>query len=259
MRLLLLTSALLLSAFVSRAQGTLKFDTESYDFKNVSEGTLATHEFKFTNTGNAPIVISNVQASCGCTTPEWTKDPVLPGKAGIVKAVYNSNGRPGVFNKTITVTSNATQPSVVLSIKGTVLTRDEMRKNYTPEQVMKSAKLNIVGATEFAVGKLEPGRSATARFTVQNTGRQDLNLDGLNSPCNCVAFKKNPPSIRPGESATIEMTYTPRDIGERTETVMILSNDITQPDVPVKLKANVVKSLAEPSIMREADARVPFK
>src|SRR4051812_21938025 len=134
MRFRLLTCALLLTSASAFAQGALKFDSENYDFKNVGEGTLAGHEFKFTNVGNAPVVISNVQASCGCTTPEWTKTPVMPGKTGIVKAVYNSNGRPGVFNKTVTVTSNASMPSVVLSIKGTVLTREEMAKTYTPEQ-----------------------------------------------------------------------------------------------------------------------------
>lgn len=100
--------------------GEFKFETESHDFSTIKEGTQATWEFRFTNVGNEPIVISNVQASCGCTTPKWSKEPVKKGESGIVTAVYNSKGRPGSFNKAITVTSNAKTGSKVLYIKGNV-------------------------------------------------------------------------------------------------------------------------------------------
>ena len=107
----LFTLCLLAFAFTAQAQAVMQFETDNHDFGNVPEGTMATHEFKFKNTGNQPVVIANVQASCGCTTPDWTKTPVLPGKTGIIKAMYSSAGRPGVFNKTVTVTSNATEAS----------------------------------------------------------------------------------------------------------------------------------------------------
>jgi hypothetical protein len=96
------------------------FETESHDFGTVSEGTQATYEFKFTNIGKEPLVISNVQASCGCTTPKWTNEPIAPGKTGTITASYNSSGRPGPFNKSITVTSNAKSNPKVLSINGVV-------------------------------------------------------------------------------------------------------------------------------------------
>lgn len=258
MRFFLLAAALV-AALPAGAQGVFKFDAEAHDFKNVAEGTMATREFKFTNVGNQPIVIANVQASCGCTTPEWSKTPVPPGKTGFVKAVYNSNGRPGVFNKTITITSNADKPSLTLSIKGTVLTRDEMRKAATPEQLAKSPKLTISGSNEFAVGKLEANRPGNAHFTVQNTGKQPLVLNGLYSACNCVSYKQTPDPIAPGESTTIQLTYSPREVGEKTEVVTLYSNDLTQTDVVVKLKANVVSSLVQGSMLRESDNRVPFK
>lgn len=259
MRSLLIAGALLAASFSAHAQGTLKFDSESHDFKNVSEGSLATHEFKFTNTGNQPIVIANVQASCGCTTPEWTKTPVLPGKTGIVKAVYNSNGRPGQFNKTVTVTSNASNASVALAIKGAVLSREQMQKTYTPEQIAASARLTITSEPTLSLGKLENGRSATARFTFRNTGKKNLTMTGVYSACNCVAYKTLPEGIAPGETGTITLSYTPRELGERIETVALYSNDLSAADVKVTLKATVVKSLAEQSMLREADARVPFK
>lgn len=108
------------SAPVNPNAPDLKFQQEVFDFGNIKEGVQATHEFKFTNVGKEPLVISNVQASCGCTTPKWPKEPVKPGESGIITAIYSSKGRPGTFNKAITITSNAKTSSKVLYIKGSV-------------------------------------------------------------------------------------------------------------------------------------------
>jgi hypothetical protein len=97
-----------------------KFETEVHDFGSIDEGTQATFEFAFTNTGKEPLVITNVQASCGCTTPKWSKEPIKPGEKGVISAVYNSTGRPGAFNKQITITSNAKTTPKLIYIKGVV-------------------------------------------------------------------------------------------------------------------------------------------
>jgi hypothetical protein len=99
-------------------EGGIKFETETHDFGTIKEGVQATYEFKFTNKGNDPLVLSNVSASCGCTTPTWPREPIMKNKTGVIKAVYNSQGRPGPFTKQITVVSNA--GTKVLTIKGTV-------------------------------------------------------------------------------------------------------------------------------------------
>ena len=96
----------------------LVFDSEVHDFGTVPEGSNADYEFKFKNTGKEPINLQTVNASCGCTTPSWSKEPVLPGKTGSIKASYATQGRPGGFTKSITVVSNA--GTKVLTIKGTV-------------------------------------------------------------------------------------------------------------------------------------------
>lgn len=97
----------------------LAFKTEEHDFGSVAEGPAAEYEFAFKNTGKEPILLQQVQASCGCTTPSYSKDPVLPGKEGKIKASFSTQGRGGApFNKTITVVSNA--GTKVLTIKGTV-------------------------------------------------------------------------------------------------------------------------------------------
>jgi hypothetical protein len=120
MKKLLFVFAFLFVATFANAQGVIKFKTESHDFGKIEEGVQATYTFEFTNTGTAPVVISNAQASCGCTTPDWTKEPVMPGKTGKVTASFNSQGRPGNFSKTVTVVSNSETPQIVLSIKGEV-------------------------------------------------------------------------------------------------------------------------------------------
>lgn len=94
------------------------FEHEVHDFGTLAEGPSAEYEFKFKNTGKEPINLQSVNASCGCTTPSWSKEPVLPGKTGTIKAAYNTDKRPGGFTKSITVVSNA--GTKVLTIKGNV-------------------------------------------------------------------------------------------------------------------------------------------
>ena len=96
------------------------FDAQTFDFGKIKQGTPVTHEFKFTNSGSVPMIITNVQASCGCTTPAWTKEPIAPGGEGFIKATYNA-AAVGAFNKTVTVTANVENGFVQLAIKGEVL------------------------------------------------------------------------------------------------------------------------------------------
>jgi hypothetical protein len=97
----------------------MKFTVTDYDFKTLPEGPQATAEFKFKNIGTDPIELQNVQASCGCTVPEWTKESIAPGKTGTIKAIYNTQGRPGPFTKNLTVTTKAGYNKVI-TIKGIV-------------------------------------------------------------------------------------------------------------------------------------------
>ena len=97
----------------------LTFKDDTYSFGDIPKGTPATHEFTFKNTSKQTILITNVKASCGCTTPTYTKTPIKPGENGVVAATYNA-ANPGSFNKTITVTTNDTETPKILTIKGKV-------------------------------------------------------------------------------------------------------------------------------------------
>lgn len=97
-----------------------EWEGASHDFGKIKQGVPVTHEFKFTNTGKTPLVITNVQASCGCTTPDWSKEPIPPGGQGFIKATYNAAAM-GAFNKSVTVMANVENGFKQLSIKGEVV------------------------------------------------------------------------------------------------------------------------------------------
>ena len=130
---LLLVLSLTAAAYTAQAQATkpsvkaavvagpaIVFEEVKYDFGSVAQGGTVDHTFKFKNTGTAPLVISDIGVSCGCTTPEWTKAPVLPGKTGTIAAHFNSTGKMGMQNKVLTITSNATAGNTTVSLVGEV-------------------------------------------------------------------------------------------------------------------------------------------
>lgn len=104
---------------VPASTADIKFAKVEHDFGTIKQGGPSDCEFKYTNTGKEPLILSNCQGSCGCTTPTCPKEPVLPGKTASIKVHYDSN-RVGPFTKTVTVTSNAKSGPVMLTIKGTV-------------------------------------------------------------------------------------------------------------------------------------------
>ena len=96
-----------------------KFKEQAWDFGNIPQGIPVTHIFEYSNSGMHPLVLSQATASCGCTTPVWTKEPVLPGKTGTVAVTYNS-AKEGAFTKTVTLLSNIGEPKYLV-IKGNVI------------------------------------------------------------------------------------------------------------------------------------------
>ena len=99
---------------------SFKFSEESFDFGTITEGDVVDHVFSFVNDGDAPLIISSATASCGCTVPVWPRSPIAPGEEAEIKVQFNSRSKPGIQNKTVTVTAN-TYPKVTrLKIKANV-------------------------------------------------------------------------------------------------------------------------------------------
>jgi len=103
----------------STTKAKIVFETLVHDFSIIPQGGDGNCVFKFKNDGTVPLILSNVQASCGCTTPSWTREPVMPGVSGEIKVHYDTN-RIGSFSKSITVTSNAETSPISLRITGEV-------------------------------------------------------------------------------------------------------------------------------------------
>ena len=119
-----LLSLLLLVSVLTMGQKTVaKFNETTHDFGSILEQKgPVTYKFEFANVGKTDLLLTNVQASCGCTTPKWSKKPVPAGTKGFIEVTYNPKDRPGPFNKTITVTTNSTDENkILLYIKGEVV------------------------------------------------------------------------------------------------------------------------------------------
>ena len=118
----------MLSVAAMAQKPVINFATNQFDFGKINEADgSVTHVFNFTNKGKAPLVVNRVQASCGCTTPTWTKEPIEAGKKGTITVTYNPSGRPGIFTKSITIYSNDTTDQVLI-IKGEVIPKVEAAK-----------------------------------------------------------------------------------------------------------------------------------
>ena len=127
MKKLILTLSLLLFVFSVFSQSSnIVFENSEHDFGEIQEkGGKVSYKFSFKNVGDEPLLILSVKPSCGCTTPNWSKNPIKPGEEGFIIAQYNPRGRPGVFRKSLNVVTNQSikdKPNnIYIYIKGNVL------------------------------------------------------------------------------------------------------------------------------------------
>ena len=105
---------------IKKGAASISFDKKEYDFGTVNEGDIVETSYLVTNSGKTDLVITNAQASCGCTVPVWPKNPIKPGATGEVKVKFNTSGKPNRQQKTITLTTNTESGREVLTLKGSV-------------------------------------------------------------------------------------------------------------------------------------------
>ncbi len=102
----------------------ITFEKDTFDFGKIKEGDKVEHEFNFKNTGKTPLIITNATPTCGCTVPEYPTKPIMPGEKGIIKVVFNSQGKMGMQDKVVTLTSNANPAATMLHLTGEVLVKN---------------------------------------------------------------------------------------------------------------------------------------
>ncbi len=125
-----------LSAGMVNAQPKITFEKTDHNFGSFMEAAgIQTTTFKFKNTGNAPLILNSVKASCGCTTPKWTRDPIAPNGSGEITVSYDPKNRPGAFTKSVTVGSNAENATVNLTISGQVEQREKTLAEKYPREI----------------------------------------------------------------------------------------------------------------------------
>ncbi len=173
-RNLLLSAMLFTACTLFAQQPVITFDKTEHDFGKIQEADgRVTTVFEFKNEGMEPLVLSNVRASCGCTTPTWTKTPVEPGEKGAITVTYNPNGRPGRFQKTITITSNATEPTKKVFIKGEVIPKAAKPVNKYPE---KMGDLSLTAKTA-NFGVVKKGQTVDKVIEYANLSEEELKVD----------------------------------------------------------------------------------
>ena len=182
----------------------MRFDTDDHDFGVVAEeGGPIAHPFNFVNTGDAPLLIGQVKASCGCTTPSWTKEPVAPGDTGVVVAQYNPQNRPGTFRKSITVTSNADPASRVLYIKGVVNPKPK-----TPVDDYPTAMGNLrVKYQSLNMAKVLTKEPLTKSFEMYNDGADAILFSAINVTPPHITVDVEPKELLPRQKGFIRVTY----------------------------------------------------
>ncbi len=182
----------LFTTVVAQDKAKIVFESLSYDFGSFKESDgVQTTSFKFTNKGAVPLVLNNVRASCGCTTPSWTREPVAPGASGEIKVSYDPRNRPGSFNKSVTVQSNAENATVVLSIAGKVEQREKTLAELYPR---------LIGDL-----RVKTNHISFARMTQNETKTEELELVNDTDKPITVGFRTVPGHVK----ATVEPETIP--------------------------------------------------
>ncbi len=200
---ILLTLASYFHLAGQESKPVISFIQKEFDFGTFPESAgLVVHDFKFTNTGKVPLILNDVKASCGCTTPEWTKEPVLPGKSGSIRVTFNPKNRPGTFNKTIQVNSNADLPVVTLAIEGVVVPAEKIEDVYRFS--MGPVRIQTIYAS---FGEISKGSTGKFSIKVMNTSHDTtVNLSFKQLP-SYITVKMVPASLGPQQEGRIDLEY----------------------------------------------------
>jgi hypothetical protein len=252
-RLLLFFQVMAISAAVA-AQPMMKISEQEHNFGTFKE-EAGPQKFDFVvlNSGNAPLVIQNIVASCGCTTPEWTKQPIAAGEKGTITAIYDPRDRPGKFSKTLTVYTNSKPEVQVLVIKGEVVARER-----TIEELFTFA----VGPVRFesinlAFTNIKKTEKKIRVMQLINTSNEPVKVEFDNLPPH-LTMKTTPETLKPGQKGIVEGTYDAtknNNWGNVNDLVRIKINGVIQENVWYYVSANLVEDFS--SLTREDLEKAP--
>ncbi len=233
----------------------ISFADNIHDFGKFKEDDgRVTHKFEFVNTGGTDLIIQNVTASCGCTAPTWTREPVPPGGKGFVAATYNPAGRPGSFRKYVTVISNSNPGNVRLTITGEVLPKprtieDDYRYAMGPVR-LKSNHL--------AFGNIKNTTKSSKSLEIINNSQERVTIEFERVPGH-LTIRAEPPSLKPGEKGLLVATYNApqrNDWGFVIDRMGLKINGVSERNYSLVVSANIEEDFSSMTAEQLAGAPV---
>lgn len=218
----------------------VKFDKTDHNFGEIrEENGPVTYEFTFQNVGQEPFVISKVEASCNCTTPSYSKEPVKPGKMGFIKASYDPKNTTGEFNKSISVYGNTNQGTIYLIITGTTVPRPRTLLDDFPAE-MGSLRFPV---NHFLIGDLGTNQLDTGFIKVYNQSAKRIKILSLRAPDH-IWTKMLPLTLDPKQIVEIPFMYSAfrkNDLGYLFDRIQLITDDVVMPEKELVIVANIQK------------------
>lgn len=235
-------------------QPKISFEKEIHDFGKFKEADgKVTYKFEFVNTGGADLIIQNVSASCGCTAPRWTREPIPPGGKGFVAATYDPAGRPGSFRKYVTVISNSNPGNVRLTIAGEV----EAKPRTIEDDYHYAMGPMRLKSNHLAFGNLKNTATAEKQLEVINTSDKDVEIAFQRVPKH-VTIEAIPSSLKPNQKGLILASYNApvrNDWGFVIDRMNLSINGVTERNYSLVVSANIEEDFS--SLSPEALAQAP--
>jgi hypothetical protein len=252
---LAILTAACLSAGAQMAVTTMKLSDTEHNFGTFKEEAgRQQYDFIVTNTGQQPLVIQNIVTSCGCTTPEWTKQPIPPGGKGKITAIYDPVNRPGAFDKTLSVYTNTKPQVTVLKIKGEVTPREKTIEELFTFAVGNSVRFESV---QLAFTNIKKNEKKIRTMQVVNTSDKPVKIEFDNLPAH-LALKVNPETVKPGQKGLVEGTFDASKNpgwGTVNDMIRIKLDGVAQNNVYYYVSANLVEDFS--SLSKEELSKAP--
>jgi len=228
-----------IAVFAQNNKGKITFVDEAHDFGTIEEASgMAKYTFKFVNSSPDSIRLTSVRASCGCTTPYWKKDVLMPGDSGKIEVAYNPLNRPGKFNKTVTIRTTGQPSTKILRISGYVKPKPKSIEDEYATEIggirMKSKFINFGNITT------EKPISKTVEF--YNQSEDTINILDRFVSADFISVSKTPVMIPPKEAKEIEVTYMPKmrnELGFVNDPLTIFTDELENSNKALNVVATI--------------------
>ena len=260
MKKMILMAAMLISMAAVAQEPVITFEKTTHDFGKINEADgRVTTVFEFKNEGMSPLVLSNVRASCGCTTPQWTREPIEPGQEGNITVTYNPNGRPGRFQKSITVTSNASTEPMRLYIKGEVIPKPAQPTEQYPIS-MGALKLKKNSAHFGILKNTTPGKMIDIEYANTTDSLVTVGLycdEAYDYIKPSVSLKE----LKKGETGKLQIALQPADCPlwgpVESKAYVIVNGKLNKTDeYTITLKANIQEDFSQMTVEEQQQAPI---